>query len=304
MADKKNSNLVNSIGSFFNENVDKKLSAYMPSELVGGSIPAIVGLEDESVWNAAAQACGTERVHYCYTLSEGRCWYLATPSSSLASNPDSWCPLATALPGNSEFIDKQTVYIYEQEGTAGALRWDNETGRLQVFIGASRTILPRLQSMDANFISLNPETATPFMWKNRALHQEKLSRILTRALLVSGLGVTLAALLFWAGSYLMASIVSPRLDDARKLSTQAANDLMIAAANAMQNNTSLHLARLQELLDTLTDFGGVLLRYEIKPDGRLEWEALIPAAVQGNAPRLKATAVGMENGRVRIKGSQ
>ena len=75
----------------------------------------------------------------------------------MASFPDSWCPLAAALPGNSEFWDKETVYIYEHEGLASALRWDGETKRMQVFIGPSRSILPRIQSMDANFVTISAE---------------------------------------------------------------------------------------------------------------------------------------------------
>jgi len=89
----------------------KIYSPELPAELVAGSIPHISGAEEEGVWNAAVQACGTERIHFTYTAHEGKCWYLATPSSALASYPDSWCPLAAALPGNSEYWDNETVYI-------------------------------------------------------------------------------------------------------------------------------------------------------------------------------------------------
>lgn len=292
------------IASAITESAPLELEPYLPADLVGGSIPHIAGKEEEAVWNAAAQACGTERVHYCYTISDGRCWYLATPSSSLASSPDSWCPLAAALPGNSEHWDKQTVYLYEQEGAAGALRWDQETGRMQIFLGASRTILPRIQSMEANFVTINPEGAEPIAWKNRALHQEKMSRILVRTLMFSGLGVTFFALLFWAGSYLMASILKPQLDEARQITNEATNKLLEEAANSMRSNVGDHMVRLQELLDTLSSFGGSLLRYEVKENGSVEWEALIPSAVEGNAPALEAKAVGMEGGRVRIMGTR
>ena len=97
------------------------LLPYLPQELIGGVIPHLPGTEDEAVWNAASQACSTEKVHFCYSVEGGRLWYLACPSSSMASNPDSWCPLAAALPGKSEFWDKETVYLYEQEGLASAL---------------------------------------------------------------------------------------------------------------------------------------------------------------------------------------
>lgn len=277
------------------------LQAFLPGDLVGGSIPYVPGTEDEGVWNAASQSCSTERVHYCYTINEGRCWYLATPSASLASSPDSWCPLAAALPGNSEYWDRETVYLYEQEGAAGALRWDPETGRMQVFLGASRTILPRIQSMEANFVTVNPEVAKPVPWRNRALRQEKLSRMMARILMLVGLGVTLVSFMIWIGAYMTANVMTPQLDKAKDTTMEATNKLMLDASVALQSNTNQHLARIIELFNTLGGFGGVLTRYEVMADGKVEWEALIPSAVAPS--QLQATALGVEAGRVRIKGT-
>ncbi|MCK5518074.1 MAG: hypothetical protein KAI61_01545 [Alphaproteobacteria bacterium] len=278
-----------------------ELQPFMPTELIGGSIPYIPGKEDEGVWNAAAQSCGTERVHYCYVIDDGRVWYLAAPSSSLASNPDSWCPLAAALPGNSEYWDRQTVYLYEQEGMAGALRWDQETGRLQLFLGVSRTILPRIQSMEANFVTINPEVAKSVPWKNRALRQEQLSRMLIRVLFLSGIGVTIFSLLFWVVAYTLANAITPKLDKARAVTTAATNELMVNAANALQTNTDRHLTRIIELLNMTSTFGGILTRYEVKENDVVEWTALIPSAVQPG--QIQAIAVGMEDGRVKVKGT-
>lgn len=279
-----------------------QLQPYLPSDLVGGSIPYVPGTEDEAVWNAAAQACGTERVHYTYTVSEGRCWYLAAPSSALASSPDSWCPLAAALPGNSEFWDRETIYLYEQEGAAGAIRWGSETGRMQVFLGAARTILPRIQSMEANFVTINPEVARPAPWRNRALRQERLSRITVKMLLMSGIGVTVISLLILLGAYLMANVISPQLDKAKEVTTDATNQLMVQAANALQSNMNAHLSRIIELFNTIGGFGGILVKYEVKSDGSVEWQALIPSAVAPD--QLQATAMGAENGRIRIRGTR
>lgn len=278
------------------------LRPHLPSELVGGSIPYAPGLEDEGVWNAAAQSCGTERVHYCYTISEGRCWYLATPSSALASSPDSWCPLAAALPGNSEFWDRETVYVYEQEGSAGALRWEPETGRMQVFLGAARSILPRIQSMEANFVTINPESAKQVRWRNRALYQERLSRVVAKILTLSGIAVIFVSLFVWLGSYLVVNMVTPRLEKAKQVTTDATNQLMLDATVALQTNTAQHLSRIIELYNAIGGFGGVLVRYELLSGGKVEWEALIPSAVQPG--QLQAEAVGVEDGRIRVKGTR
>lgn len=288
--------------------VPENLTPVLPLELVGGSVPHIVGMEESAVWNAAVQACGTERVHYCYTIENGRCWYLAVPSASLASFPDSWCPLAAALPGNSEFWDKETVYLYEQEGQAAALRWDPDTGRMQLFLGPSRTILPRVQSMDANFVTINPLMAQLVPWRSRDLRTDQMSRAAGKVLLYSGLGVTLISLALMVITYLAAAVLQPKLEGARAETDTATNTLMINASTALENDLTKHFNRIQALLDSLYGLKGTLVRYQVKEDGSVEWEALVPqaytsgstAALQGSAP-----VGGVEkDGRVRIRGTQ
>lgn len=281
------------------------LSPHLPMELVGGSIPHIVGTEDEAVWNAASQALGTERVHYCYSADGGKLWYLACPSATMASNPDSWCPLAAALPGNSEFWDKETVYLYEQEGIASALRWEPETGRMQIFLGAARTILPRIQSMDANFVTVNPAVAVTVPWRNRSLRTERLSRAAARTLFLSGLALCLVFVLVLGGQFVAQSFVRRDLDKVRADTQKASQDLMIKAYNALQSDTIKHMVRLQELLDNLRKVDGTLVRYEVKGE-KVEWEALVPAAYQQGVGPIKGTVQpGLEkDGRVRIKGTK
>lgn len=286
------------------EHFKGNLSTYLPAELIGGSIPHIPGMEDEAVWNAASQACGTERVHYCYSVDNGRCWYLAAPSVAMASNPDSWCPLAAALPGNSEFWDRETVYLYEQEGLASALRWDPETARMQVFIGAARTLLPRIQSMDANFVTINPDAAAIVPWKNRALRTEKLSRATARTLLLSGLSVCFLIIGLLGLQYMWTVFIQRDLQTVTAQSDRAANDLMINAYNALQSDTIRHMVKIQEILDTLRTIEGTLVKYEVI-QGRTEWQALVPQSFTGGVGVVRGEVQpGIENdGRVRIKGS-
>ena len=283
------------------------LKPYLPQELVGGMIPHIPGTEDEAVWNAASQACGTERVHYCYSVEENKVWYLACPSASLASNPDSWCPLAAALPGNSEYWDRETVYLYEQEGLASALRWDPETGRMQVFLGASRTILPRVQSMDANFVTINAEVADIVPWKNKNLKTEKLSRATVRVLVFTGMFVALMALLILIFSYIATNFIERNLTKVQQESKQASEKLMLDAYNAMQSDTIKHMVRVQEILDGLSKLDSTLVKYEIQ-GGRVEWEALVPPAfVESVREKFGATVpedAKSDDGRIRMVGSR
>ncbi len=278
----------------------RDLKPYLPQEMVGGSIPHIPGTEEEAVWNAASQACGTEKVHFCYSVDGGRVFYLACPSNLMASNPDSWCPLAAALPGNSEYWDRETVYLYEQEGVASALRWDPETGRMQVFLGASRTILPRIQSMDANFVTINPMVADIVPWKNKNLKTEKLSRATARMLVISALIVNLIAVVILFYNYIAINMIERNLDVVKSQTSQASNDLMLNAYNAMQSDTIKHMVRIQEVLDQLAKVDGTLVKYEVKGSS-VEWEALVPPAFAQDFGKPQ----GLEkDGRVRIKANR
>ncbi len=283
----------------------ENLTPYLPGELIGGGIPYVPGMEDEAVWNAASQACATEKVHYVYTVEGNRVWYLACPSTSLASAPDSWCPLASALPGNSEFWDKESVYIYEKDSLAAALRWDQETGRLQIFFGAARTILPRIQSMEANFITINPQIADIVPWKNRQLRSEQLARGTARMLVISGILVNLLLIGFMAVQYIMINFIDRKLEQVQAQTEDASMQLMTKATQIAQNDVQKHTVRVQQLLDDLAKIDGTLVRYEVAKGGHLEWEALVPAAYSTGVMSVRGVAQpGIEqDGRIRIKGS-
>lgn len=284
------------------------LSPHLPSDMVGGSVPYIAGSESDAVWHAASQACGTESIHYCYSVDGGRVWYLAVPSSSLSSIADSWCPLASALPGQSEHWDKDTVYLYEQEGQASALRWDAESNRMQLFVGPSRTILPRIQSMNANFVTINPETAKPLPWQNRNLKLERMSRHISALALMSGLVISAILLAYILFVSVTTMSLRPQLQEIKMQTKTASEKLVTDSYQAFATNTPKHFARARELHQALFDVGGQLLRYQLKAEGGVEWEALVPqAVVAAENPAFrssKPTAEISEDGRVRIIGTE
>ena len=278
-------------------------ATFLPIELVGGSVPYIAGLEDETVWHAAAQACASNNVCYTFTVFEGRCWYLAVPASAMANNPDSWCPLAAALPGNSEFWDTEAIYIYEQDGVAAALRWDPETHKMQVFDGPSRTILPHVQSLEANFVAIDPTRATVVPWINRNLREEQLMRSTIKWLLLSGLGVAFATFIYLLFLQTTTMWLKPSLGEAQAASAQATQQLMLTASRAAQSDSDKYLIRLQELLLIMQNVEGTLTRFEVK-EGKITWEALIPPAVSGaDLNQMGARTVGTQpDGRILING--
>jgi len=280
------------------------LKPHLPQELIGGMIPHVPGTEEEAVWNAASQACSTEKVNFVYSVDAGRVWYLACPSSALASSPDSWCPLAAALPGHSEYWDQETVYLYEQEGLASALRWDPETHRMQVFLGASRTILPRIQSMDANFVTINADIADIVPWRNKGLKTEKLARATVRTLFLSGLFIFFVAASFLIFNFFSINYMERDLVSVKKETDKAAEEIMFSALKLVQSDTGKHLAGIQKLLDDLAKVGGTLTKYEVKK-GKIVWEALVPPAFADQFKNRAQILPGFEkDGRARIRGTR
>ena len=176
---------------------------------------------------------------------------------------------------------------------------------MQVYVGPSRTILPRLQTLDANFVSINADRAVAVQWKNRALMEEKLSRATVRGLFWSGLAVAMISLAIWLGTHLIGIALQPDLQSAERETAAATEKLMLQASQAVRNDTDKHMYRLQELLLLLQNVNGTLLKYEVK-NGSLTWEALIPQAVGGDYLRqLNARAVGSSpDGRVKIQGNK
>lgn len=292
-------------GRVMGEGPMRAVQPYLPQELIGGSLPHIPGSEDEAVWNAASQACSTEKVHYCYSVEGKRIWYLACPSSALASAPDSWCPLAAALPGNSEYWDKETVYIYEQEGLGSALRWDPESGRLQVFIGAARTLLPRIQSMDGNFVTVNAETAQPVRWRNRQLNSERLARYGAKLLLLVGIGLNLLIFSVLAFQYILANTLERDLSSVQTETERASSQLMISAYDALQSDVIRHFVRVQQLLDELGAINGTLVKYDV--NGKtVVWEAYLPQAYGRGVGTVQGEVLPgiAPDGRVKMRGNK
>lgn len=285
-------------------------TAYLPIELIAGEVPYIQGLEKETVWNAASQACATEKVHFSYAIDiqNNKVSYLACPSSTLSSAPDSWCPLVTALPGNPEFIDKETVYVYEQDASTAAMRWNEETGRIQLFIGASRTILPKIQSMDTNFVTIGQDNPNVIPWKNSQLKTEKLARALIRALTLSGalLATILLVILIFNG--LSLTFTKKDLSQIEKDTQKSSNTLIENAYKAMHSDVINHSIRIQELIDELPKIDGTLVKYEVSK-GKVTWEALVPLAyANSNSSKIKGKIIEEDeartDGRVRIQGNR
>jgi hypothetical protein len=148
---------------------------YFPPELIGGTCPRIAGEEENIVWNAAAEACDSERVHVVWQSLENKIWYLAVRSSELASHSDTWCPFAGLLPGMKDSVAPPVCYTYYGDESATMMLLTAEG--LQIYRGTSLVVRAKAERSaremgDAPIVELVPDKIMelhPIPWYSLSL---------------------------------------------------------------------------------------------------------------------------------------
>lgn len=257
---------------------------YFPAEILGGTCPAIAGEEENIVWNAAAEACDTEKVHVVWTTYENRLWYLAVRSADLASHPFSWCPFASVLPSLRNSSIMPVCYTYYSEDVASMMSITSES--LQIFRGTSLVVRAKAERTarelgNAAVIELNPDIImqlAPIPWYSLSLFEDRARRILATVSILAATAISLISLLIWLSSSV--SLLSARqdLEDARNRTTNKTLEMLRIVQRMRASPIQEQLAKFVELNDGLLDINGLLEVYDIR-EGKTRWRATIPANV-------------------------
>ena len=159
--------------------------------------------------------------------------------------------------------------------------------------------------MDANFITINDQIADIVPWRSRQLRTEQLSRATARILLFSGLAVSLVLMAFIAVQYIMINFLDRNLQTVKDQTEATSVKLLNDARDLSRNEVSEYTFRIQQLLDDLTKIDGTLVRFEVAK-GKMEWEALVPAAYSTGIMSIRGQAQPEieKDGRVRVKGNR
>lgn len=274
---------------------------FIPDEIVGGIVPYFPGHEREAVWYAATQACQTDDVRFVYTVARNRCWYLATRSALLASSPDSWCPIALALPQEGNDLLKNTVYTYAQNGRMAALYWDSSLQAFHISVGETRGIGKELMMKDADIIVIDAAAACPMPWEQRERFTAEPDRLLSWIIVIAGLAGAIISLMVMVTASSQVT-TTPALEQPT-LSRGAR-----ATETGAPTDASTDVWRIMGLLDAIYTAGGTLVRYEVSASGTIEWEALVPPSFSFDDSAILGTVVPVgnvtEDGRIRVKGSR
>ena len=270
--------------------------AYFPPDLIGGTCPRIIGEEQEIVWNAAAEACDTERVHVVWQAFENRIWYLAVRSADLASHADSWCPLAALLSSVKEKENLPICYTYYGEEIATLMVLTAED--LNVFRGTAPVVKAKAERMsrdlgDAPVVNLDPyrmDQLTPVPWFSVSLFEDRARRVLATVSVLASLVIASMSFLVWLSASMTMVAAHHDLADAIKR-TQDKSMQLIREAEAMRSSPiRSQIEKFLSVNDSLLSLNGFLDVYEIK-DRKTRWRATVPPSATAD----RITAIGGKN---------
>jgi hypothetical protein len=269
---------------------------YFPPELIGGTCPRIAGDEEEIVWNAASEACDTERVHVVWQSFENRIWYLAVRSSDLASRTNSWCPLSSLLPSMRGAGTPPVCYTYFGEEIAVLMIITGET--LQVFRGTGPIVRAKAErtarelgpapiiNLDHDFI----EQLAPVAWYSVSLFEDRARRILATVSVLTSLVIAGLSFLVWLSASMSLVASHHTLAEALDRTQEKSMQLVHEAEGMRSSPLREQIDKFLSVNDNLLSLNGFLNVYEIK-DKKTRWRAIVPPSATAD----RITAIGGKN---------
>ncbi len=254
---------------------------YFPNDLIGGSCPQVKGEEEMLAWNAAAEACDSERVHFVWRVHEGRVWYLAVRSADMASHATSWCPFASLLPGTQDAHLPPVIYTYYTE--EAAIMMAVEQDNLQVIRGTTSIIRAKAERIareigNVEIVDLVPDSIVklkPMDWESLSLLENRARRFFAFALVMTAIAVTAVSFFIWFSASVAQLTYKA---DLSMLARRTNDSVMQLQQNAQILRTSEfreQVAGFATLNEKLVGVNGWLRRYSIE-NGQVKWWATVP----------------------------
>lgn len=260
---------------------------HFPGELVGGICPHVRGQERDIAWHAAAEACDSERIHMVWQADGDRVWYLAARSAEFASRAMTWCPFASLLPGMKDAIPAPVCYTYYSDEAATMMTVSEDT--LQIHRGTSAVVRAKAERVSrelggARIVELDPDiivSLTPSPWYSIALFEDRVRRLLTVALVMSGMVCALAAFLIWLGASLSIMSQHRALEATQARTQEKTLELMRTVEKLRASAMRDQIARFTDLNEGLMQVGAWMKFYKIKGTV-VRWRAAAPLSVTGD----------------------
>lgn len=281
---------------------------FFPPDLIGGVCPRVPGQEEAIVWNAAVEACDSERVRVVWQASGSYIWYLAVKSSDLASYTNSWCPLAALLPTSKDLSSLPKCYTYFGEELA--ILMVVATDELHVFRGTAAVIKAKAERMAREYGNKSSPVdivnidlfrigqMTPVPWYSVSLFEDRVRRILSTVSVLVSLTIVGVSFAVW----LLASMamVSARHDltDAQERTKLKTMKLLKDAENVRSSPAREQIEKFLTVNEGLLSLNGFLTFYDISGN-KTRWKAIVPPSATGD----RISAMGGKSLETNDKGS-
>lgn len=265
---------------------------FFPPDLIGGICPRVVGKEEAIVWNAAVEACDSERVHIVWQSVGNRIWYLAVRSSDLASNTNSWCPMAALLPTPKDMDGLPTSYTYFGEDLAVLMLVTAE--ELHIFRGTAAVIRAKAERIEreyagkittANIDLFRIGQMTPVPWYSASLFEDRARRILAATSVALSLAIVGISFLVWLLASMATISARHDLSEAKDRTRAKSLSLLKAAENTKSSPLREEVEKFLKVNEGLLALNGFLTVYNIE-DKTPRWRAIVPPSA--TADRISA----------------
>ncbi len=257
---------------------------YFPPELIGGSCPRVHGSEESTVWNAAADAADSERVHVVWHAAGERVWYIAVRAADMASHPHTWCPFAALLPGMKDAVPPPACYTCYSDETAVMMTISADG--LQIHRGTSSVLRAKAERTarelgGAPVIDLVPDVIaglSPTPWFSMSLFEDRSRRILSAVSVFASMAVAAVAVFIWFVAAMAAMNARGDIEATRAEGAEKSGQLLKMVQDLRASPMREQLAKFADLNDGLLALNGLLEVYQIK-DGKILWRAVLPPSV-------------------------
>ncbi|MDD3030096.1 MAG: hypothetical protein PHS57_07445 [Alphaproteobacteria bacterium] len=255
---------------------------FFPSDVVGGVCPRVVGEEEAIVWNAAAEACDSERVHVVWRAVDNNIWYLAVRSDSMASHTKTWCPLAALLPTSETIETLPVCYTYFGEELAVLMVVTAE--ELHIFRGTASVIKAKADRIvaehegKAQTVNIDPfliGQMTPVPWYSVSLFEERARRILAVVSLLAALVVLGISFFVWFVSNMTTVALRHNIEETTIRTQDKARALLRQAEDLRKSSLQEQIEKFLQINDGLLPLNGFLVVYNVDDKG-IRWKAVVP----------------------------
>ena len=265
-------------------NVGGVVDYHFPADLIGGTCPRVAGEEQDIVWNAAAEASDTERVHLVWQSKGDKIWYLSVRSAEMSSHTNTWCPFASLLPGMKDASDPPIVYTYFSDESA--IMMTVMTDGLQIHRGTSSVIRAKAERVsrelgNAPVVEMIPDRIqklSPVPWYSLSLFEERARRVLATVAVLSSVVFAGLAIMVWLVAAMATVSAHADLNEIRKRSEEKSLQLLQSVQTQRASPMREQLAKFADVNDGLLGLNGYLKVYQILGN-KTGWVAVVPANV-------------------------